>query len=273
LDDVAVFPGGEREVRRNYQISEFPYSDPDNIVGDTESHIGINAGYAHTTTELPDRQKGEMIIVHEALDQVTYERQAWAYIPSARRVRRAPTVGFDTPDGPGGLVTVDNNLGFNGAMYKYDWKLLGKREIYVPFHNYAFDDMSVNYETLLLEGHANPEFMRYELRRVWVVEATLKAGERHVYGKRVFFIEEDSWQIVLNDCYDGRGKLWRVGILNSVYDYLLEVYLDRAQVYHDLQRRAYISLRMTNIKGQPNLMGDMKGGEYYSPNNLRKLGR
>ena len=70
---------------------------------------------------------------------ITYKRKAWIYIPGTRRVRRAPTVGYDTPDGPGGLLTVDDNVGFNGAMDRYDWKLIGKKEVYIPYHNYKFD--------------------------------------------------------------------------------------------------------------------------------------
>jgi hypothetical protein len=173
--------------------------------------------------EEPARQKGQMTIVHEALDQVKNERKAWVYIPGARRVRRAPTVGYDTPDGPGGLVTVDDSLGFNGALDRFTWNLVGKKEVYIPYHAYKFDDPKVKYDTLLQKGHANPEYMRYELHRVWIVEADLKDGQRHVYKKRRFYIDEDSWQIVLLESYDGRGELWRVGVLNTLYDYSLQV--------------------------------------------------
>jgi hypothetical protein len=186
--------------------------------------------------EEPARQKGQMTIVHEALDQVKNERKAWVYIPGARRVRRAPTVGYDTPDGPGGLVTVDDSLGFNGALDRFTWNLVGKKEVYIPYHAYKFDDPKVKYDTLLQKGHANPEYMRYELHRVWIVEADLKDGQRHVYKKRRFYIDEDSWQIVLLESYDGRGELWRVGVLNTLYDYSLQGYVARAQMFHDLQR-------------------------------------
>jgi hypothetical protein len=114
--------------------------------------------------------------------------------------------------------------------------------------------------------------MRYEKHRVWVVEANLKRGMRHVYAKRRFYIDEDSWQFVLTESYDGRGALWRVGILNTLYDYALKGYIARAQMYHDLQSGAYIASRLVNETAQPNLMATPRGLDYYSPSSLRKMG-
>ncbi|CAA0117408.1 putative protein [BD1-7 clade bacterium] len=272
LDDIAVYLNGNKQERRQVYTTEFPFSSPSNPVGKVDEEIGINAGLVHITLEKPERQKGQMTVVHEALDQVTHDRKAWVYVPGSRRVRRAPTVGHDTPDGPGGLVTIDDSLGFNGAMDRYEWSLLGRKEVYIPYHTYKFDSPDVDYETLLESGHANPEFMRYELHRVWVVEANLKADARHVYAKRRFYIDEDSWHITLLESYDGRGDLWRVGVLNTVYDFAVKGYVARAQMFHDLQSGGYISLRMINETSPSNLMGQPKGERYYSPANLRKLG-
>lgn len=272
LDDVAVYANGNRQLRRQEFVSEFPYAYPQNKVGDTEAQIGINAALVHVSVVLPERQKGMMTIVHEATDQVKNERMAWVYVPGSRRVRRAPTVGYDTPDGPGGLMTVDDALGFNGAMDRYDWSLIGKKEIYIPYHSYKFDKHGVDYRELLMTGHANPEYMRFEKHRVWVVEANLKKNARHVYAKRRFYIDEDSWHIALAESYDGRGNLWRVGVFNTVYDFALKGFVARAQMFHDLNSGNYLATRLVNAKGQPNLMGTPQGENYYSPNNLRKMG-
>ncbi len=272
LDDMAVYLNGNTQMRRQEYVTEFPYSYKENPVGKVDGEIGINAGLIHVTVQQPKRQKGQMTIVHEALDQVEHERKAWVYIPGSRRVRRAPTVGYDTPDGPGGLVTVDDSLGFNGAMDRYDWKLVGKKELYIPYHAYKFDDPKVGYDKLLPRGHANPDFMRYELHRVWVVEATLKNGARHVYAKRRFYVDEDSWQIALLESYDGRDDLWRVGILNTLYAYDVEGFVARAQMFHDLQSGAYISLRLVNETAPSDFTAEPKGEKYFSPANLRKMG-
>lgn len=273
MDDMAVYLNDNRQIRRQKYIGEFPYSYKENKVGKVDEAIGINAGLVHVIVELPDRQKGQQTIVHEALDQVKYERKAWVYIPGSRRVRRAPTVGYDTPDGPGGLVTVDDSLGFNGALDRYEWKLVGKKEVYIPYHTYKFDDPKVKYDALLMKGHVNPDYMRYELHRVWVVEANLKPGARHVYAKRRFYIDEDSWQICLLESYDGRGDLWRVGILNTLYDYAVQGYVARAQVFHDLQSGGYISARMVNETAPLDYMAKPQGEAYYSPSNLRSMGK
>lgn len=273
FDDIAVYLNGNKQQRRQQFVSDFPFASQDNPVGMGNDEIGINAAYVHVTVEKPDRLKGQMTIIHEALDQMQNERMAWVYIPGSRRVRRAPTVGYDTPDGPGGLVTVDDSLGFNGAMDRYDWKLLGKKEMYIPYHNYKFDTPNVDYDVLLQKGHANPEYMRYELHRVWVVEANLKRGARHVYLKRRFYIDEDSWHIVLVESFDGRGDLWRVGILNTVYDFAVQGFVARAQMFHDVQSGGYIAMRLVNNTAPARLMDSPKGESYYSPANLRKLGR
>jgi len=273
MDDYAVYLNGNKQLRRQNMVSEFPFAYAGNEIGKTDTDISLNAGLIHVTIEEPKRLKGQMTIVHEALDQEINERKAWVYLPGPRRVRRAPTVGFDTPDGPGGLVTVDDSLGFNGAMIRFNWKLLGKKEVYIPYHNYKFDTPGVSFDQLLTKGHPNPEFMRYELHRVWVVEANLKNEARHIYAKRRFYIDEDSWQFSLVESYDGRGDLWRVGVLNTIYDFSVKAYVARAQVFHDLQTGAYVAMRLINQTSLPNYLANPKGENYYSPGNLRKMAR
>src|SRR3546814_15768168 len=87
--------------------------------------------------------------------------------------------------------------------------LLGKREMYIPYNSTRIVSPDATYDKVIRRGHINPEYARYELHRVWVVEATLKAGLRHAFSKRVFYVEEDSWSIAAVDCYDGRGQLLR----------------------------------------------------------------
>lgn len=190
-----------------------------------------------------------------------------------RRVRQAPNLGFDTPNGPGGLMTVDDNQGFNGAFEKYNWKLIGKQEKFVPFHSYMMDDPSVDYDTLLLVGHPNPDYLRFELRRVWVVEATLKEGMRHLYGKRVFYIEENSMNSVALDSYDNRGDIYRMGLLTTVYHFAINAYLGRLNIFFDLQSGHYVAQRLVNTTGQTLVNAEPKDPSFYTPSNLRRMGR
>ena len=213
-----------------------------------------------------------MTVVHEPLDQISYPRKAWIYLPGVRRVKQAPTVGYDTPDAPGGLMTVDDMLGFNGAMDRYDWALIGKQEIYIPYHAYRFDNPNAKYKDILTPYHANPDFMRYEKHRVWVVEANLKKGSRHIYAKRRFYMDEDSWLMVSTENFDGRGDLWRMSLINTIYDYAVEGYIQRTLMFHDLKAGAYIAIRMANEREPTQYNLPPHGEDYYTPANLRKMG-
>lgn len=159
----------------------------------------------------PARFTGNIFLVQETIDQVKQARKAWVYNAGQRRVRRAPQIAYDAPTTTGsGLRTSDQVDMYNGAPNKYNWKLVGKQEMYIPYNAYKMVDANVPYEDMVKPNHVNQDFTRYELHRVWKVEGTLKEGERHIYAKRTFYIDEDSWQVSVADHYDNRGKLWRV---------------------------------------------------------------
>lgn len=196
--------------------------------------------YYLTFTTAPARLAGSGALVQEMLDQVKEPRQAWAYNPGQRRVRRAPTLAYDTPiEDSDGLRTADDTDMYNGAPDRYDWTLQGKKEIYIPYNNYKLTSPEVKYKDLLQPGHINPKYTRYELHRVWVVEGKLKAGSRHIYSKRTLFLDEDSWGAAVVDQYDGRGELWRVSqaYLKNFYD--LPTVWTALDTFHDLQARRY----------------------------------
>jgi hypothetical protein len=195
----------------------------------------------------PARLAGNVLLVHDSLDQVAEPRMAWLYAAGQRRVRRAPQVAYD---GPGtaadGLRTSDNFDMYNGAPDRYDWKLVGKREMYIPYNNFRLLSPSVKYADLLKVGHTNQDLARYELHRVWEVEATLKNGERNIYAKRTFFIDEDTWTIVLSDLYDGRGQLWRVGEAKAMPYYQRQIPAFAFEALYDLTAGRYIVTGLSN---------------------------
>jgi hypothetical protein len=276
MHDYFVFANGTRSYRRTHLFQQTPYGRRDiEISADNEyPNRGEIAGYIMTTQKAPPRDKGTITCVLEPFDYTRNERESWRYLPGSRRVRRAPTVGYDTPDGPGGLKTIDELRGFNGSLDRFDWELLGRREMFIPYHNYGFDDPDVSYDELLTKYHANPDFMRYELKRVWVVEARLKEGKRHTYGKRRIYLDEDTGITSLAENYDGRGELWKVVLFNSLYDYHSQSYVRRAQMYHDLRAGAYAAERLVN-EGKPFVydVSPPKPISYFTPTNVRKLGR
>ncbi|RJF98522.1 DUF1329 domain-containing protein [Noviherbaspirillum saxi] len=159
----------------------------------------------------PARRAGESAMVVDPIDISEKGRRAWQYLPGQRRVRVAPDLAYDTPNpGTSGMSTYDDVNLFNGKMDRFDFKLVGKKEMYIPYNAYRFvyNDKT---EDVFGAKFINPATVRWELHRVWVVEATLKEGKRHVYSKRTFYVDEDSWSMSAVDQYDGRGQLWRPG--------------------------------------------------------------
>ncbi|MGH8354142.1 MAG: DUF1329 domain-containing protein [Pseudomonas sp.] len=267
---VLTLPNNSRISEKvGYQVLS-PYDDPN---GSAASFGGIQASVM-TTTQEPVRKKGEIILSYDYTDPMVSPRQAWQYLPGMRRVRRAPTIGYDTPYGAGGFRVIDEDRLFNGAPDRYDWKLVGKQEMYIPYNNYQLDDPDLDQEKFLTtNGHLNPDYVRFELHRVWVLEANLKPGKRHVYGKRMFYLDEDSWAAVLGDNYDNKGQLWRTNTQTLVYAYELQAFHARVAVYHDLIAGSYLTDRLVNGLGTARLNQSDYDASYFTTANLRKLGR
>ncbi len=221
----------------------------------------------------PARLAGNVLLVHETLNQVKEPRLAWLYNAGQRRVRRAPQVSYD---GPGtaadGLRTSDNFDMYNGAPDRYDWKLNGKKEIYIPYNSYKLDSPKLKYADIIKAGHLNPDHTRYELHRVWHVTGTLKAGERHIYAKRDVFIDEDSWQAAVIDHYDGRGALWRVAEAHAQYYYDKQVPWYTVETLHDIISGRYLALGMKNEEKQSYDFNYKAATTDYTPAALRQAG-
>lgn len=217
----------------------------------------------------PPRLAGTITLVHETMDQVKEPRRAWQYNPGQRRLRRAPNVGYDNPGtGSDGLRTNDQFDGFNGAMDRYTWKIVGKKEMYVPYNGYVVHSDKYKYKDMLKPGHINQELPRYELHRVWVLESETKPNTTHIYKRRTFYIDEDSWQILLVDCYDRRDQLWRwqEGHPVQVYDKRYTGYV--LETVYDMQGSRYVVFSMNNE--EPESVEKDFDIEYFNPANVSK---
>lgn len=223
----------------------------------------------------PPRLEGEVLLVHETMNQIKEPRQAWIYNAGQRRVRRAPNIAYD---GPGtasdGLRTADDLDLFNGAPNKYNWKLKGKQELYIPYNAYDLMSGDLKYSDIIKPGHMNPEHLRYELHRVWVVDATLKDGERHIYDRRTFYIDEDTWQIAIADHYDGRGELWKVKEGHAMTHYHKQVPWLATEALHDLVSGRYLTIGLDNEEKGYQYTWDYKAKmSDFTPAALRRSGR
>jgi hypothetical protein len=227
-------------------VQNFPYWD--NAQKDSDLLFKLKVNYTG-----PARRAGEALMVWDPLDPVTKGRRAWQYLPGQRRVKLAPDVSFDTPNpGTAGASTYDDAFVFNGSMERFNWKLVGKKEVYIPYNTYKMAYHSTE-EGLLKPNHLNPDLIRWELHRVWVVEATLAEGKRHIYSKRTFYLDEDSWTGVSSDEYDARGQLYRAG-----FNYIAPSY-DQPAPFADLQGHYDLISGLYTING----FMATKGGVFY----------
>lgn len=183
----------------------YPFNDPKTTtLKDVE---GIDSKLLYDVLSPPSRA-GEGYLIHAYLDK---PQDAWIYFPGQRRVRRSPTFAYDNPiAGFDNLYFVDQINMFTGAPDRYDFKLVGKKEMIVPYNSYKLIDKKNKFKDMLGPEYVKRDFMRYETHRVWVVEAAVKGDKRHSFAKRVFYIDEDSWALLHVDMYDAKGNLWRV---------------------------------------------------------------
>ncbi|HYN44041.1 MAG TPA: DUF1329 domain-containing protein, partial [Thermoanaerobaculia bacterium] len=144
-------------------------------------------------------------------------------------------------------------------------------EIYVPYNSYRLQDPKLKNKDIITPLHVNPEHLRYELHRVWVVEATLRAGERHLYKKRVFYIDEDSWSALVVDQYDNRDQLWRVSEGHAIAYYDLPTIWTSAEAHTDLQAGRYLVMGINSENAPHNFNIKRTEGD-FTPDALRREG-
>jgi hypothetical protein len=160
---------------------------------------------------------------------------------------------------------------FNGAPDRYEWKLVGKKEMIVPYNSYKLHSDKVKYADILKPLHINQNLARYELHRVWVVDATLKPGTSHLYPRRTFYIDEDSWQILSVDQYDARGQLWRVSEAHCINYYDVRSFWSTLEVHTDLVAGRYLAYGLDN-EGKMYQFNIHRTVQDFTPNSLRSEG-
>ena len=266
---VAVTRGGAYTLVKNSLEIELRYSLP----GMTLEELGNTMIYYKQKVLAPARLAGDIVLVHETMNQVREPRNAWTYNPGQRRVRRAPNIAYDNPGtSSDGLRTADQIDMFNGAIDRYDWKLVGKRELYVPYNSYKLHSSDIGFSDILKPLHVNPELLRYELHRVWVVEATLKEGATHIYKRRTLYVDEDSWQILAADIYDNRDQLWRVSEGHLINYYEKPLMWPTLEVHTDLQAGRYLAFGLDNEFPMCTWDADLRSRD-FTPAALRREGR
>ncbi|GGP38428.1 DUF1329 domain-containing protein [Shewanella saliphila] len=267
---AAPTSGGSYTLVENAEEIRFEYTRPE-ITLDKLKETNTLFYFKQVVTQ-PARLAGTALLVKETMDQEALPRQAWTYNTGQRRVRKAPNVAFDTPGTVSdGLRTTDDFDMFNGSPSRYNWELVGKKEVYIPYNDYKLHSDQLKYDQILQPGHINPEYARYEKHRVWEVKATLKDGMRHIYKTRVFYIDEDSWQVSLTDMYDNRDELYRVGVAHTINYYDVLTNWSTLEVFHDLQSRRYLAMGLDNEGRMYNFDASLSESN-FTPDALRRAG-
>ena len=211
----------------------------------------------------PPRNAGNISLIHESIDQVASPRKAWQYFAGQRRLRRSPNLAYDSyTSESNGLRTVDQFDMFNGAPDQYEWKIVGKREIYVPYNAYKLDDQAISVNDIIKENHINQDLTRYELHRTWVIEGKLRVGIQHIYSRRVLYVDEDSWQVLLTEEYDKKGKLWRFQEGHAINFYDQPFVSTALETVYDLQSGRYFVDGINNEFAAHKFESDMSPKEF-----------
>ncbi|PCJ71411.1 MAG: outer membrane lipoprotein-sorting protein [Rhodobiaceae bacterium] len=260
------FGGGFTAIVVRDQVI-FTYADPAKEAFADLNNISLK--YMQTVIS-PARRAGEIILVHDTINQVEGPRNAWSYSPGTRRVRRAPTIAYDNPQSySDGLQTADNFDLFNGSPDRYTWELLGKFEKYIAYNSYRLGSDALTYEQIAQERHIDQDLVRYELHRVWQVEGKLRENQRHIYNRRVKYFDEDSWTMAAADLYDARGELWRIQEAHIIQYYDVPTCFNGSEMVYDLIIGRYTIQGLKNQEPMINFFADELDESQFTPSGVR----
>lgn len=266
LNSAATTPSGDYVIERSYVELAFAYNDPES----TPEKIGNQNLYLFTRVVSPSNLASDAKLLRVPIDRVKEITGLWVFNIGQGRSRRIGEVGYDNPL-QDGLITHDQVDMFNGPLDRYTLKLLGKREMLVPYNSYRLYSDKIKYKDIIKRGHINQDLARYELHRVWVIEAQIKPGTSHRYKRRVFYVDEDSWIVLAEDMYDERDQFWRTAESHSINFSNVPVMVNGVQVHYDLQSRRYVILNMVNEEKQLIEYDWTAKSDYFSPNNLKRF--
>ena len=262
-NEAVVSAGGQYYLENKKEALYFIYSHK----GMTPERLKNVFLYFKQHFKSPVRRAGQISLTHDTINQVAEGRHSWLYNPGLRRVNRAPFIAYDNPANE--ARTIDQFDMFNGAIDRYTWELVGKQELYVPYNAYTLHSGDLKYSAIIKPQHIDCDLARYELHRVWKIEAKLKPGSSHVYARRTYYLDEDSWQALIIDHYDGRNQIWRVAEGHVINYYEVPLLWTTLQTNYDLQSRSYGVMGMNNQESEINFRAKLSPAD-FRPSALRR---
>ncbi|MBX3491331.1 MAG: DUF1329 domain-containing protein [Parvibaculum sp.] len=245
------------------------YADP--ALGDISDLNNVESKWIRINTA-PAQQAGSAFLFHNTINQKIQERFGWLYSPQNRRVVAAARSAYDSPiPGSENLRFSDMQFMYNGALDLYDWTLEGKREILTPYNTYKLSSGEFNYSEILQGGHLNPEAVRYELHRVWVVDGRLKDGARHAFHRRTLYVDEDSWMVVQTDLYGADGAVARAQEAYVLNYYEVPFCAMDSEIAYDFATGRYHVQQLKAQEPAPDYHADALKDDEFTPAALRRL--
>jgi len=246
-----------------------------NVVFDQQGYMQDSRGGSlfrvNTLFLSPPSAIGVRTLTWEPINPVSEARTRWQFTPQTMDTRRLPSFDYDTMEPyTKGMRTADENDGWNGAPDRFDWKLLGKRELLIGYNGYKLANRALPYAAIVLPRNLDPNLLRYERHRVWVVEATRR--KPHQYFRRIFYVDEDTWQVAQEEVYSKEGQLWRFGDHHMMQFYDVQVPWYAATIHHTLKTGAYIVTYLSNQEPFPTCWGFKGRTVDYLPTSLRVQG-
>ncbi|MDH0425417.1 DUF1329 domain-containing protein [Stutzerimonas stutzeri] len=228
--------GNATMINESVVRPSYPYFDPQQT-----PYEGAGQYYyrMRNDTLSPTRDAGQKAVIWYPLKADELDQRTWSYTTGQRRTRLAPEFSYDTPSASmAGALYYDELSIFSGRMDRFDFELVGKQEMYVPYNTFKINHTPI--DQLLGSKFVNPDVLRWELHRVWVVKATRKAGKRHVAAERTFYVDEDSWAFLASEGKDDSGKLFRVSFSHVVPNSQGGSVIASAGAYYDLTKGQYV---------------------------------
>lgn len=265
---VAAGDGSIVQTAGYSEVSDFSYYAP----GVSPETVGKYYFKTRRVQDAPPSRVGEGYLAWQPLDVAADRFVAWRYLPGEHRARKAPSLSYDTPDpDSSGYEALDEYYLFFGGQDRYVFRLLGKREMFIPYNNNAVAHRPAR--DAMAPLHANQDALRYELHRVWVVEGTLAAGAHHVAPRRRLYIDEDSWIAVYADSWDEDGRLWKFSEATMMDLPQLPAVIGGTQFTYDLLLGGYCTDFVVSPPGNyvitPMHSADVFGPEAMAADSLR----
>lgn len=217
-------------------------------------------------TVSPPRLAGQYLLAWEHADY----RSAWLYNPGLRRIRRAPNVGYDNPyEGTDGQQFYDQVDMINGKLDRFSWKLVGRRPMITPYNSVPINSPELEYDDILNGLHLNQDLPRYEIHRMWVVEANNLPDVRHTFKKKLIYFNEDTWTATMIDNYDHRDEYYKFQEGHLICLPTMLSCSTVPEIIYDLQSRTYFATAMIN-EDKPNDFTVSFDERHFDPNKVAK---